>query len=85
MRFKLFDRLEQFMTGAFWIKWTQIEKTGSIGNVFIPLEIYKLNSTFETRNRSRFFAPIPRSYLESAIYVTFSSWLLIELKKCIYT
>ena len=32
----------------------QLEKTGSTGKVFVPLEILKLNSTFKTRNRSRF-------------------------------
>ena len=38
----------------FLITITQIEKTGSTGIIFIPLEIENLNSTFETRNRSRF-------------------------------
>ena len=44
------------MIGAFLITLTQLEKTGPTGRVFIPLEILKLNSTFETRNRSRFFS-----------------------------
>ena len=65
MPFKLFEYLERFMIGACLITFTQIEKTGSTGKTFIPLEIKKLNSTFETRNRSRFFAPFPRSFLES--------------------
>ena len=72
MPFKLFEFLDIFMIGAFLITLTQLEKSGSIGKIFILLEILKLNSTFETRNRSRFFAPFPRSYLESAIYVTFN-------------
>ena len=50
---------------------------------FIPLEVYKLNTTFETRNRSRFIQPFPRSYLKSAIYVIFSRWSSIELERCI--
>ena len=54
MPFKLFEFLERYMTGAFLITITQPEKTGSIGKVFIPLEIKKLNSTFEIRNLSRF-------------------------------
>ena len=85
MSFTLFEFLEQFMIGAFLIAWTQLEKTGSIGKVFIPLEIYKLNSIFEAGKRSRFFGPFPRSYLESAIYFTFSRWISFEVKKCIYT
>ena len=51
------------MTGAFLITFAQLEKTGSTGKVFIPLEILKFNSTFETRNRSLFFAPFPHFYL----------------------
>ena len=39
MPFKRFEFLEQFMIGAFLTTWTQLEKTGSIGKVFIPLEI----------------------------------------------
>ena len=85
MPFKLFEILEQFMIGAFLITWIQLEKTGSIGKVFITLKINKLNSTFETENPSRFFAPFPRLYLESAIYVNYSRWTSIELKKCRYT
>ena len=54
MPFKLFQFLEQLMIGAFLITLTQLEKTGSIGKVFIPLEIYILNSIFEIRNRSNF-------------------------------
>ena len=34
--------------------------TREIGKVFIPLETYQLNSTFETWYLSRFFAPFPR-------------------------
>ena len=45
----------------------------------------KLNSTFKSRSRSRFFAPFPRSLLNSAIYLSFSRLISIELKKCIYT
>ena len=41
---KLFELLEEFMIGAFLITLTQLKKTGSIGKVFIPLEIKKLNS-----------------------------------------
>ena len=78
MPFKLFKFLEQIMIVL--ITLTQLEKTRSTGKVFIPMEILKLNSTFETRNRSRFFAPFPRSYLDSAIYVTFSKIISIELK-----
>ena len=39
MPFKLFEFLEQFMIGAFLITLTQLEKPGSSGKVFIPLEI----------------------------------------------
>ena len=60
MPFKLFECLEQFMTRAFLITLTQLEKTGSTGKVFIPLEIIKLNSTFQTRNSLRIFAPFLR-------------------------
>ena len=58
-----------------WINWLS----------FLSWEIHMSNSTFETKSRWRFFAPIPRSYLERAIYVIFSRWISIELKKCIYT
>ena len=40
MSFKLFEFLEGFMIGAFLITLTQLEKTGSTLEVFIPLEIY---------------------------------------------
>ena len=43
------------------------EKTGSIGEVFIPLEIYKLNSTFETRNRSLF--PVISTFVFGECYL----------------
>ena len=33
---------ERFMTGAFLIKLTQLEKTGSIGKIFIPLGNLKI-------------------------------------------
>ena len=46
---KLFELLARFMTSAFLMKLTQLEKIGSTDKVFIPLEIYKLNSTFETK------------------------------------
>ena len=39
MHFQLFEFLEQFKTGAFSIRWTQLEKTGPIDKAFIPLEI----------------------------------------------
>ena len=39
MQFKLFKFLEQFMIGTFLITKTQQEKSGSIGKIFIPLEI----------------------------------------------
>ena len=39
MPFKLFEFLEQFIIGAFLMKLTQIEQTGSTGKNFIPLEI----------------------------------------------
>ena len=39
MPFKLFEFLERFMIGAFLITLTQLEKTGSIGKILIPLEI----------------------------------------------
>ena len=70
MPFKLFECLERFMICASLISLTQHEKIGSKGKVFIPQETLKSNSTFEIRNRLRFFAPFPRSYLESNIYVT---------------
>ena len=54
MPFKLFEILKQFMIGAFLITSTQLEKTGSIGKVLFRWEIFKLNSIFETSNRSRF-------------------------------
>ena len=37
--YKLFEFLERFMIGAFLIKLTQLEKTGSTGKVLIRLEI----------------------------------------------
>ena len=64
------------MIDSYSIKLTQFEKTGLIGKIF---------STFETRNCSRLFEPIPRSYLQSAIYVNFRGRISIELEKCIYT
>ena len=39
MPFELFELLEQFTIGSFLIRLTQLEKTGSIGKVIIPLEI----------------------------------------------
>ena len=39
MPFKLFVILEQFLTGTVLITLTQLEKTGSTGKDFIPLEI----------------------------------------------
>ena len=39
MPFELFEFLERFMIGAILITLTHLEKTGSIGKVFIPLEI----------------------------------------------
>ena len=83
MAFKLFEFLEQFMTGAFLITLTQFEKTGSTGKVLFRWKPKKLNSTFETKNRSRTFAPFARSYLEKAIYFIFSRCNSIELKKYI--
>ena len=41
---------------------TQQEKTGSIGKIFIPVEIVNFNSF--RRNRLRFCAPFPRSQFE---------------------
>ena len=46
--FKLFEFLEQIMIGAFLITGTQLEKTGSIGKVFIPLG--SLKNKFHFRN-----------------------------------
>ena len=37
--FKLFEFLERFMIGAFFITINQLEKNGPTGKVFIPLEI----------------------------------------------
>ena len=39
MPFELFEFLERFMIGASLIILTQLEKPGSTGKVFIPLEI----------------------------------------------
>ena len=39
MPFKLSEILEQFLIGAFLITLTQLEKAGTIAEVFIPLEI----------------------------------------------
>ena len=39
MPFELFELLEQFMIVTFLITLTQLEKIGSISEVFIPLEI----------------------------------------------
>ena len=38
MSLNLFEFLERFMTSAVLITLTQLEKTGSTGKVFIPLE-----------------------------------------------
>ena len=42
MPFRLLEILEQYMIGAFLITCTQLEKTGSIVEVFIPLGHLKL-------------------------------------------
>ena len=39
MPFKLFELLERFMIGAFLITLTHLDTTGSIGQVFVALEI----------------------------------------------
>ena len=39
MLFKRIEFLEHYMIGAFLVTLPQIEKTGSISKVFIPLEI----------------------------------------------
>ena len=39
MPFKLSEFLERFMTDAFVVTLTQLEKTGSTGKVLIPMEI----------------------------------------------
>ena len=39
MSFKLFEFLDRFMIGIFFKTLTQLEKTGSTGEIFIPLEI----------------------------------------------
>ena len=39
MPLKLFEFLERSVIGAFLVTLNQLEKTGSIGKVFIPLEI----------------------------------------------
>ena len=39
MPFKLFEFLERFITGAFLITLTQLEKTGSTAKAFTQLEI----------------------------------------------
>ena len=54
---KITDFLEKSQISNFKER-TQLEKTGSIGKVFIRLEILTLNSTFETSKRSRFFCVI---------------------------
>ena len=47
MPFQLFELLERFMIGAFLIRLTQLQKTGSIGKLFIQLEIIKkIDSSF---------------------------------------
>ena len=48
MPFKIFEFLEQFMIGAFLIILTQLEKTVSIGKIFIPLGNVK--NKFHFRN-----------------------------------
>ena len=48
MPFKLFEFLEQLMIVTFLITQAQLEKTGSIGRVFIPLGNLKIK--FHIRN-----------------------------------
>ena len=43
MPFKLSEFLERFMTDAFVVTLTQLEKTGSTGKVLNPMEILTLN------------------------------------------
>ena len=69
MPFKLIEFVEQFRIGTFLITLNQLEKTGSIGKGFIPLEIKKLNSTFDTRNRSRFLAPFFHDRIWRSAYI----------------
>ena len=79
MAFKLFEFQEQFIIDTFFIKSTQLQKTGSIGKFFIQLRNQNKKSTFEIRRRS-FFRDLTLSQLESAILLTFSRWNWIELK-----
>ena len=46
MAWKLFEFQEQFMIHTYFVKLTQFEKTGSIGQVFIPLRNLKIEIQF---------------------------------------
>ena len=54
MALKLFEFVKKFMMDTFLLKLTQIEKTGSVGKIFISLGNLIINSIFEIRSRSRY-------------------------------
>ena len=72
MALTIFEFQDKFINDTFLIKATQFEKTGSVYKVLIPPRNLKNKFYFRNQNSLTFFAPIPRSYFEKAIYVTFS-------------
>ena len=84
MALTIFEFQDKFINYFFLIKATQFEKTGSVYKVLIPPRNLKNKFYFRNQNSLTFFAPIPRSYFEKAIYVTFSRWISTELEKCKY-
>ena len=47
------------MIDNFAITLTQFEKSGSMGKLFIPVEILKLIFSLETKVYTRFYSPFP--------------------------
>ena len=57
MPLRISEFLKQFMIDTFLLKSTQFEKTSSMVIFLFRWEIWKLNSTFETRSRSQLLWP----------------------------
>ena len=70
MAFKLFEFQEQFIIDTFFIKSTQLQKTGSIGKFFIQLRNQNKKSTFEIRRRS-FFRDLYTFAIGERIFINF--------------
>ena len=58
MALGFFEFLELLMIDTFSIKAASLKELDQSVNFWFRWEIWKLNSTFETRSRSRFFWPL---------------------------